>query len=120
MPGIDQVDFHVGIREKLIKRDPVDTSRLHRDGANPALHKPCDEGLEILGECTKSPDRETGDASGGTATQISVAPRSMPAASVTGSCKGLASWGLALVFLCFFIVWLALGNEAALAQAAKN
>jgi len=56
--------------------------------------------------------------SGGTAAQISVAPRSMPAALATGSCKGLASLGF--VFLCFFIVWLGLGNEAALAQPAKN
>src|ERR1700676_1861355 len=58
MPGIDQVDLHLRIAEKLIKRDPVDTGRLHRDGANPAIHKPCHQGLEILGECTKSPDGE--------------------------------------------------------------
>ena len=45
--------------------------------------------------------------------------RSMPAASGTGSWRGLPARGLGFVFSCFFIVWLALGNEAALAQARK-
>jgi hypothetical protein len=44
----------------------------------------------------------------------------MPAASGSGSCKGFGASGLGFVFLCFFIVWLRLDNEAALAQAAKD
>src|ERR1700751_4772876 len=70
----------------------------------------------------KAPNWRTGfwSRSAGTATQISLAPRSIPAES--GSCSPMDLMASDLVFasacLCFFIVLLA--NESGLAQTAKS
>src|SRR5215469_6968677 len=69
----------------------------------------------------KAPKRRTDFSarSGGTAAQISLAPRSTPPASGWGSWSGLVALDLVFALLCFFI-GLLVANEGGLAQTAKT
>jgi hypothetical protein len=51
---IDQNDFEAALIEELKRWDPIDPSRLHRDGSHAALLEPIGQTLQISGEGSKA------------------------------------------------------------------
>ena len=54
---VDQIDFESACFQDLIDRNPVDTGRLHRHRANPALHKPVGQRMQIASESRETADQ---------------------------------------------------------------
>ena len=51
--GVDQQHLEAALLEHLINRNPVDSSRFHRHGLDPALRKPVCQPLQVGGEGAK-------------------------------------------------------------------
>src|SRR5438105_6169252 len=79
LAGIDQEYLQAPGLQELKQGNPVDPGRFHRDGGHATLNEPVGQGVKVSGE---GAERRTGCGSrpGGTATQCSASPMSMPAA----------------------------------------
>jgi len=76
---------------QLKQCDPIDPRRLHRDGSNLAVAKPVRQIMQVSRKGSERPYGVLRALSGGTATEISSAPMSIPAASrcSTGSIRAV-------------------------------
>ena len=79
IPRIDQAHFQPTGFQDLEQRNPIDTGGLHRYRFDSARLEPVCQPMEIFRECGECSHR-FGISVGGTATKISVAPMSTPAA----------------------------------------
>jgi hypothetical protein len=57
VPGVDEADLEAAGLENLEHWNPVDASRLHHDGLDPAGGEPLGQGMQILGEGAEGTDR---------------------------------------------------------------
>jgi hypothetical protein len=78
--GIDEENLNAAGLKNLIHRNPVNARGLHRYGANTAGLEPIRKLLQILGKGWEAA-HGSGSRSAGTATNSSLAPTSIPAAS---------------------------------------
>jgi hypothetical protein len=92
---VDEVNFKTARFQDLVNGNPVNACRLHRHGANPTLHKPVGQRMQIASEAGKAADGLR-SRSALTATYNSLAPTSMPAAS---GCRTGSVSHLLLLFL---------------------
>ena len=90
LPGVDQEDLDTARLQEFKQGNPVDPGGFHGHRGDTAVEKPVGEGLEVSGEGAEPADR-LGARSGGTATQCSASPMSMPAAWGLYSGRGRVS-----------------------------
>jgi hypothetical protein len=53
---VDEVNFKAARFQDLVNGNPVNACRLHRHGANPTLHKPVGQRMQIASEAGKAAD----------------------------------------------------------------
>lgn len=57
VPGIDQTDGDARFLQHLGQGDPIYPGRLHREGVDPALAQPRDQGAQLIGEGAETTHR---------------------------------------------------------------
>ena len=79
VPRIHQTRFDPVLFQHVVHWNPIHTRGLHSRAGDATDHQPIGHLLQISGKCSAPPNRIR-IPSGGTATKISLAPMSMPAA----------------------------------------